>query len=84
MLRDGCQALVEEELEAVVVGADAEMPATQVWPPMANILYEANEFPRMPQGKHVEGPLAYCRMPGVSCLAATWLQTRRRRRRTRR
>jgi hypothetical protein len=45
MLRDGCQALVEEELEVVVVGADAEMPTPQVWSPMANSLYEANEFP---------------------------------------
>jgi hypothetical protein len=35
MLRDGCYALVEEELEAVVVGVDAEIPAPHVWPPMA-------------------------------------------------
>jgi hypothetical protein len=45
MLRNSGQPLVEEELQAVVVGADEEAPAPDVGAPVPHRLYQADEFP---------------------------------------
>ena len=44
MLRDHCQALVEEELEAPVVGSDGERPTPEVRAPMTDSLDQPNEL----------------------------------------
>lgn len=38
------EALVEEELQAVVDGTDEEATPPQIWAPMANRLYELDEL----------------------------------------
>jgi hypothetical protein len=43
-LRDGGEALVEEVLQAVVVGLDDEAPSPEIWPPVSYRLDEADEL----------------------------------------
>ena len=45
VLRDRCKALVEEELQAIVVSPDGEAPAPEVRPPMPDGVNEADQFP---------------------------------------
>ena len=44
MLRNRRQALVEEELEAPVVGSDGERPTPEVRPPMTDSLDQPNQL----------------------------------------
>jgi hypothetical protein len=44
MLRDGGEALVEEVLQAVVVGLDDEAPPPEIRPPVSYRLDEADEL----------------------------------------
>jgi hypothetical protein len=44
VLRDSCQALVEEELKTPVVGSDAKRPTAEIRPPMTNSLDQPNEL----------------------------------------
>jgi hypothetical protein len=44
VLWNGGETLVEEELQAVVVGADEEATPPQIWAPMANRLHESDEL----------------------------------------
>lgn len=45
MPRNRLESLVEEELQAVVVGANGESVTPQVWVPMADNLNQAYELP---------------------------------------
>lgn len=45
MLRDCGKALIQEELQAVVVGADKERPSPEVYAPMTDGLDEADQLP---------------------------------------
>ena len=45
VMRDRREALVEEEFEAVVVGADEERVPPQVWPLVAHGVHQPNELP---------------------------------------
>jgi hypothetical protein len=44
MLRNSGQLLVEEELQAVLVGADEEAPVPEVGAPVPYHLYQADEL----------------------------------------
>ena len=44
MLRDRGEALVEEELEAVMIRSDGEAATPEVWAPVAYGVYEADEL----------------------------------------
>ena len=44
VLRDCGEALVEEELEGVVVGANDERAPPEIRPPMPDSLYQPDEF----------------------------------------
>jgi hypothetical protein len=44
MLRHSGKMLVQEVLEAAIVRADDELPCPEVRPPMANGMYEVDEF----------------------------------------
>ena len=45
MLRHSREALVQQELEAVVIRANAECPPPHIWPPVAHSLHQADELP---------------------------------------
>ena len=44
MLRHRRQTLVQQELEAVVIGADPERPAPKIWPPVVHRLDQADDL----------------------------------------
>ena len=55
VLRDRRQSLVEEVLQAVVVGTDQEAAPPEVGPPKPHSLYQANELPLVGRQLDVAG-----------------------------